>query len=356
LSFPSQQNRTSQPSSAVPQQIQDHDLEALALETAAVVAATAGLRKQLQALTRGWLLAWQGLFGSVHSQQSGPQFAVFMQRVQRDLTHLRYDPTPVLLDYIERAQRLGVKQGFVEAGAKPVKMPVKRIPQLSLDVSQAVAKAQQRITTASTLAGTAQDGSFTAVTQSTAPAQQAANEIERTARTVTNTALNDGITQVADRLDMRRVWLAERDACLVCLALAGHVVSAGHEFSRDATFGAKPLEWTPIGAGLVGPPRHPNCRCRCSPWAGDEHDPLGLPVALRREAERSILNGYARLSESERARANAADRLLRKVGMAKGSRSPSGWPVPQSVKERAERAVRKGTFTTGPVPVPGPKK
>jgi hypothetical protein len=325
------------------------------METAAVVAATAVLRDQLQALTRGWLLAWQKTFGDLHAKQSGTRLAGFMQRVQRDLAAIRYDPTPALLTYIDRAQRLGVRQGFAEANTKPMKMPERRLPQLSLDATQAVARAQDRITTAATLAGTVREGSFTAVTQSAAPAQQAANEVERTARTVTNQALNDGIIQVADHLDMRRVWLAERDACRTCLALSGRVAAVGHEFPKDATFGEKPLEWVPIGTGLVGPPRHPNCRCRCSPWSGDEHDPLSLPVALRREAERSILNGYALPSESERVRAQAADRLLARIGMAKGSRSPSGWQVPQSVKERADRALSRGRFTTGPVPTPGNK-
>lgn len=345
------------PPTSVPEQIQQHDLAALALETAAAVAATATLRDQLQALTRGWLLAWQKTFGDLHARQSGPLFTGFMQRVRQDLNTIRYDPAPALLDYIGRSHRLGVRQAFAEADTKPVPLPTRPSPQLVLDATQAAAKAQQRITTAATLAGTVREGSFTAVTQTAAPAQQAANDIEQTARTVTNQALNDGITQVAEHLDMRRVWVAERDACRVCLALSGRVVSVGHEFPVDATFGEKPLTWVPIGAGgLTGPPRHPNCRCRCSPWSGNEHDPLSLPRALRREAERSIFLGLALPSESERARAQAADRLLQKVGMEKGSRSPSGWPVPQSVKERAERALRRGTFTTGPVPVPKPKK
>lgn len=344
------------PPTSVPDQIQQHDLEALALETAAVVAATAVLRKQLQALTRSWLVAWQTAFGSLHGTQSGPQFTAFMQRVQRDLGGIRYDPTPVLLDYTQRAQELGIRQAFREAEKKPIDLPSKPTPQFTLDAIQTAAKAQQRIDTAARMAGTVREGSFTAVTKTAAPAQQAVNEVGRTARTVTNTALNDGITQVAEHLDMRRVWIAERDACVHCLALSGRVVRVGHEFPTDATFGEKPLSWVPIGTGLVGPPRHPNCRCRCSPWSGDEHAPHAYPLALRREAERSVLKGWARPSESESVRRNAADRLLSRIGMDKGSRSPSGWSTPQSVKERTERALRRGTFTTGPVPVPSPKK
>src|SRR5262245_9142528 len=97
LQTPQQSQIPANPPTSVPTQIQQHDLEALALETAAVVAATSVLRKQLQALTRGWLLAWQTTFGDLHSRQSGQEFAGFMQRVQRDLAAIHYDPTPSLL-------------------------------------------------------------------------------------------------------------------------------------------------------------------------------------------------------------------------------------------------------------------
>ena len=61
---------------------------------------------------------------------------------------------------------------------------------------------------------------------------------------------------------MRLVWIAERDACLTCLALAGHVSdpNSGIGFDEDASFsphGAPPV-WPP-GMPLLAPPRHPNC-------------------------------------------------------------------------------------------------
>jgi hypothetical protein len=202
---------------------------------------------------------------------------------------------------------------------------------------------------------TLQQGTFRTVQATAAPAMQSANTVERAASTVTNTELNNGITAVADRIGAQRVWIAERSACLVCAALSGSVVNVGESFDLDATFGDKPMDFVPIGVGgLTGPPRHPWCRCRVSPWIGQgPSGAIDFPTALRRESERSALRGFSLPSESRAARTRAADRLLKAIG--DGS-SPSGWQVPKSVRTRARKAIDTGTFTPGPVTVPKPKK
>src|SRR5437016_1808932 len=111
------------PPTSVPEQIQQHDLAALALETAAMAATAGVLRSQLQVLTRSWLLAWQKTFGNLHIEQSGMAFLNLMERVQHDLAGIRFDPAPALLDYTGRARNLGVKQGFRESGEKPAELP-----------------------------------------------------------------------------------------------------------------------------------------------------------------------------------------------------------------------------------------
>lgn len=346
--------QTAQPPS-VPQQIQDHDDAALALEVAAAVAATKVLREQLDAIVKSSLLAWTKAFGSLRSQQTGAKFLSFMEQLSADLAQIRFDPRPVLLDYSARARQLGIRQGFREAGESPADLGGLRDFGATVDATQAATRARERIETAARLAGVAREGSYTAVSRAIAPAQQAANQVEATAHTMTNTALNQGIADVAEEVGGKLLWVAERDACRVCLALSGHVVSVGEEFDVMARFAGPPLKWIPDG-GLTRPPRHPRCRCRCTVWRGSAGPlPVDLPQALRREAERSVLLGFARPSESERVREQAADRLLARIGMAKGSRSPSGWATPQSVKERTERALRRGTFTTRSVPVPGKK-
>lgn len=344
--------QTTQPATAtsVPPLIQQHDIAALALEVAAAVAASKALKTQLKAIVSTSLVAWTRTFRTLRSIQSGPKFQLFMDDLATQLARIRVDPGPVLLDYSRQARDLGIRQGFREADTPPVDVGLSRDFGAHVDAAGATQNARDKVSAAVRLAGTKQRGSYMAVTEALAPAQQAVNDIERSARTMTNTALNQGIADVAEHVDGQLLWLAERDACVACLALSGSVIDVGDQFNPDATFGAKPISWLPTG-GLLGPPRHPRCRCRTTVWLGS-NGPMAadLPQALRREAERSVLNGYAVPSESERVRAQAADRLLAKIGSRKNSRSPSGWRVPQSVKQRAERALSKGTFTTRSVP------
>jgi len=78
-----------------------------------------------------------------------------------------------------------------------------------------------------------------------------------------------------------------------------------------------------IGNGIL---TH-NCRCHLEAQDDD------VAAALKREADRSILRGFALESESERARLDAAERLL-----------ASGVRAPASVKRYAETAINRGGF------------
>ncbi len=98
-----------------------------------------------------------------------------------------------------------------------------------------------------------------------------------------------------------KMWVAERDACLHCLALSGAVTY--ESFDAGATFATKPLK---AFNSLPEPPRHPFCRCSIVPTTpGDDK---GASKALNREAERSVAKGFADASEPQ-ARA-AAEQLL----------------------------------------------
>src|SRR3546814_16472959 len=49
------------------------------------------------------------------------------------------------------------------------------------------------------------------------------------------------------------VWVAERDACVNCTALAGQVARPGQSFDGSLTWGDQPIQWS----GFNGrPPRH----------------------------------------------------------------------------------------------------
>lgn len=134
---------------------------------------------------------------------------------------------------------------------------------------------------------------------------------------------------------LRVVWMAERGACLVCLALSGHMIdpNSGEGFDEFATYGAPgsaPDIWPP-GLPLMGPPRHPNCRCRLRIISADN---AMVPDALQREAQRSVARGWSD-HDSRRSRLGAADRLVRGVNR-----------LPMTVNERAARDVGRGSFST----------
>lgn len=61
---------------------------------------------------------------------------------------------------------------------------------------------------------------------------------------------------------VRKVWVANfvaNEPCDMCRALHGTELLMGQSFNPHASFGRAP---TRIYRDLMGPPRHPNCRCR----------------------------------------------------------------------------------------------
>jgi hypothetical protein len=371
--------------------IAQHDGDALALERAAVTAVAGPLRTAAQQVF-AWLLgAWARAFGKPKTEAEGTRFTALMADLAARITGIPVDAVPVLRDYAGRARRLGVTQGVREAGVPNALASLEIADTTAQAIEAAARNARAKLVEAATLARAKDSGTLLDVQRRISAMHQAAAILERAARTTANEELNAGIADVAKATGARLVWVAERDACVTCLALSGHVVDPGTPFDWRLTFGAKayePRRYNPAGklvaVPLLRPPRHPNCRCRVSPWRGHDagaalavtHDwaeaikealargdtvaadaarraaaaaadsaSFDLPRALRREAERSVLRGDALPSESENVRLHAADRLLARIGAAKNSRSPSGWPVPASVKQRAKRAVKRGAFT-----------
>lgn len=178
------------------------------------------------------------------------------------------------------------------------------------------------------------------------PAREAMNNLERDVRWATNAAFNQAVRELADAAGHSRMWIAERDACLHCLAYSGEIAAAGRPYPAGLTYyidpsgNPKPLKPYPVGSHVWGPPLHPNCRCfqrptpvlagyPVQPW---ETGPYHPAQALKREAARVVLRGAAG-NDSLPARLRATDALL-----ARGS------SLPKSVKERAARAVRRGRY------------
>jgi hypothetical protein len=122
------------------------------------------------------------------------------------------------------------------------------------------------------------------------------------------------------------MWVPERDACVRCTRYAGlRLLRPGDRFPGGLSY--DPEQDTTDVPSVKGPPLHPHCRCELQQVRkGGSED---ASAALRREADRSVLKGWARESESNAARRRAAEKLL-----------ASGVRAPASVKAEARRRLR----------------
>lgn len=160
-----------------------------------------------------------------------------------------------------------------------------------------------------------------------------------------NTAANAVPVRLATRLGQKLVWVAERDGCVVCLALSGDVIdpNEGEAFDEFATFDTRPAPpvWPP-GMPLLRPPRHPHCRCMVQVWDGALVGGFySWPTRLKHEALRSVLKGWSLPSESNAARLRAAERILR---------DGRAGEMPKSVRAEGEHAIAARKFRSRAVP------
>lgn len=149
---------------------------------------------------------------------------------------------------------------------------------------------------------------------------------------VVNQSANEATRHTASAAGLPVVWVAERNACVRCLAYQGTVAKDGAPFPGGLTY-------APEGAAhpaLHTPPLHPHCRCHLEALKDQSY-----ADALRREADRSVLRGFALPSESRATRVAAARKLI-----------DDGVVAPKSVIKFAERSIKKGNFGT-PLRTPG---
>lgn len=353
-----------------------HDTAALAVEAAAVAAVVDPIEAAFTEIWR-WLLArWARLFGPPTTIGDGPQFRALLDDLAGRITTVDVDRADELLAGALKARRLGVEQGAVEAAIEPPSTP-DRVGKDTRDaVERGVEQAREKLHRAGDELARLETGDLGAVTERASVGRQAVPILTRAARTTFNDELNAGIVSAAEAAGAQLLWIAERDACLACTALSGHVVDAGKPFPDGTQFGRQRGAFAPV----TEPGLHPNCRCRVTPWRGHDavaaeasaHDwaaqiaearargdraaeaaarklaaqarpaaATDLPTALRREAERAVFRGDSAF-DTERARLQAADRLLLRVGAHRTA--PSGWRVPTAVKAKARAAIKRGSF------------
>lgn len=149
---------------------------------------------------------------------------------------------------------------------------------------------------------------------------------------VINTAIHEGLDAVVRATAPLRVWVSEADACVRCLAYTGRTARPGEPFPGGLSW--DPRQRAARQPGVDGPPLHGHCRCRTVPW-DDAWTTSGtpFPLALQREAHRSLAYGTARPSESRAARLRAARELLRTVD-----------DLLPAVEARARTALQTGRF------------
>lgn len=316
----------------------------LTLEAGSAYAATISLRRALQAFARdanrGWILL--GASGEAVRERDREQLSQALRIELRQIAAATgRDLGPILRREAEQALELGAKHAGEQIG-------------LAVDVAElALDDEAHRIiesTPAAAISHLLKAAEKIEQAQSTLEVQAAVAEAQRSVTSVntgttylTNHVANDAARQVAVRFGEKLLWIAERDACVVCLALAGQLAdpNEGEGFDEFATFGPyePPSVW-PFGMPLMRPPRHPHCRCQVCVWLGSAPGQPDLPERLRHEAARSVLKGWSLPSESNRVRLEAASRLL-----ASGGRG-----LPRSVQEEAALAIARGRFKSRAVP------
>jgi len=327
----------------------------LVLENQAIEAVSGPLRRQLSDILRLLASRYVLMFGGLDRPTTPAQAQQLVSVLTVELEQIRqYDPVPALTAATDDARRAGVVYAnrHLPDPVPEAEVPVDKAAQDAVEaapaaISDAVDAAQQF---AQQLPITGWDDAVRAVGK----ASQAASNLEGRTSWVVNRANSSSISYIAAQRGALLLWVAEPDACVVCLALSGHTVNPaeGEGFDETATFG-KPgsaPDIYPPGMPLMRPPRHRYCRCHPEIWygpavpaGGPEETSLynrpgvganvDLPAALRREAKRSILYGWSLPSESNTARLDAAARLLAK-----------GAGLPKSVEAKSRAAVNKGKF------------
>jgi hypothetical protein len=328
----------------------EHTKQLIVLEAAAAARVTGQLRREIEEANRRLLAGWVLYFGNVTDEGSGPALQrllrTFAARVAAAYDKAARKAPPVVAEALQAAQRLGIEQALEILGIRQASRI--REPQLRSKVADDVPrllgielhKLEQHIVGIRGGVGT----ELTALMSGLSIAGPA--RLDRAIAWETETGVTEGSTQVAKQLGTQKLWIAERDGCLTCLAYSGEVVDAHGTFPAGLTFGTT----STLSTSASGPPAHPHCRCSVVPYAPDGLDREGvtgveyapgqreraqlvdLPTALKREARRSVAKGFSAY-DSNRQRVNAADRLLQR-----------GADLPKTVEQQARRDIKRGNF------------
>lgn len=298
----------------------------LAVTVAAMGPISTAIQDALQVVVAALVADWVLSFGSTDGMPADTaEAAPFIERAHALIGEIALPPSAqeALEDAVADAYQEGLGHAALFAPSDPLsaRLPAEReLPDLSRVLDEQRVQALRALDERAVV-----DSGFPAVVQGVAKLRRAVPRIDSNVSYETTKAANNGVINSTPP-GWVVMWVAERDACLVCLAYAGETTTPGASFAETLTFGDRPMR---NHEPLTSPPKHPNCRCTLQPLHPGDTD---VPANLKREARRSVLRGWAD-DESVPAKLRAADRLL-----------AVGANLPKSVEARARNAVREGRF------------
>jgi hypothetical protein len=321
---------------------QQQTREAADLETQTTTEADGGAGAALAALVTSALAGWVTAFGALTVTGSGPALARYLAGVRRDVdraTAGMAERAPRAVEArLGEAAGLGARHAVAfarEAAGGRHRVPKVSVPADALDAVRALGgtvREQLRLSARLLSEREAGRSGWRSVLAGIGAARRAVAMVGRVASWALHRAINSGAGQAIAALQAGRLWVAEPDACVQCLAYAGLLADTDGAFPGGLAL--DPHQRHAGAARIDGPPKHPACRCRLVPWR-DEWAPRNghaLPELLHEQAWRSVAAGRARPSESRAARLRAARTLLAQRG------------VPARVRRQAQAAVAAGHF------------
>lgn len=304
---------------------QQQTSEATDLEDQTTQEADGGSGAALAALVTAALAGWVTTFGALTVAGTGPALARYLAGVRRDVdkaTHGLEERAPRVVEaQLAVAAELGARHAVafaVRASGGRHRMPDVTVPGEALDAVRALAgtvREQLRLSARLLSEREVQRTGWRGVLVGLGAARRAAAAVGRIASWALHRAINGGARQAIDAVKAQGLWLAEPTACVRCQAYAGRLADTDGTFPGGLSL--DPRQRDEHAARLDGPPLHPHCRCRLTPWRPEwaPRDGAALPELLREQAWRAVAAGAARPSESRAARRRAAQALLARRGL-----------------------------------------
>jgi hypothetical protein len=302
------------------------DRESLALEAAILASVTADVATLIKELIALMLAAFDA------AVRGGPMPAgtarVLGRAIARRLRSLRWTPMgPRLGQAASRARAFGRRRALERLDTTPAasaQVPATVLPAPDRALRERLAEAARLATSLDM----SKRGNLMVVVGRTSSGLAL---VEGHARWTAVEGINAGTAQVAWEAGLNLIWVAERGACLHCLAHAGWAAEPGDPFPA--------VSFDPLAKGVPAvhwPPLHPNCRCAVRTYDGPPGPPdrdrarTDPAARLAAEARRSVVYQWTEHASGVAAQ-RAAEALLR-----------VGADLPRTVRDRARRAVKRG--------------